>query len=64
MSTYSPSVCGQPNRHPARHLRFAGKEACVDEELADLVLMLWRLGINACCGQTTAATVLTAGMSG
>lgn len=39
--------CGRRhNRHPTKHIEYTPSFACVDEDLADLVLACWRLGID------------------
>jgi hypothetical protein len=36
---------GQPNQHPVRHIEHGTHSACVDVEIADLVLACWQAGI-------------------
>jgi hypothetical protein len=36
---------GQANEHPVRHIEHGARSACVDVEIADLVLACWQAGI-------------------
>jgi hypothetical protein len=36
---------GQANEHPVRHIEHGARSACVDVEIADLVLACWEAGI-------------------
>ena len=40
-----PKCGGRPNRHPTTHIEWGGQAACVDVEIAELILLGWQLGV-------------------
>lgn len=37
---------GRSSEHPTRHIEFGVQSACVDDQLADLIVACWRAGIT------------------